>query len=74
MGRLGKRSIKERLFYFFCAVDDPMFSGAIDNINHTDHGIRCRVDWSKTARGGRQYDLIDTSLDTKCSSAYGLCG
>lgn len=59
---------------FFCAVDDPMFSGAIDNINHTDHGIRCRVDWSKTARGGRQYDLIDASLDTKCSSAYGLCG
>ncbi|MEB4632206.1 phosphoadenosine phosphosulfate reductase domain-containing protein [Burkholderia contaminans] len=32
------------------------------------------VEWSKTSRGGRQYDLLaDTEPATACSSAYGLC-
>lgn len=38
------------------------------------HGIRELVEWSKTTRGGRHYDLIAMSEDTTaCSSAYGLC-
>lgn len=36
--------------------------------------IRQAVEWSKTARGGIQYDLLSTSSDsTACASAYGLC-
>lgn len=33
------------------------------------------VEWSKTTRGGKQYDLLGDLSDSKaCASAYGLCG
>lgn len=33
-----------------------------------------RVEWSKTTRGGRQYDLLaDIDEPTACASSYGLC-
>lgn len=36
--------------------------------------IESAVEWSKTTRGGRQYDLITSSEEVQtCSSAYGLC-
>lgn len=35
--------------------------------------IRQAVEWSKTARGGIQYDLLITTDASACSSAYGLC-
>jgi 3'-phosphoadenosine 5'-phosphosulfate sulfotransferase (PAPS reductase)/FAD synthetase len=36
--------------------------------------IEKAVEWSKTSRGGKQYDLFKTSEDTPmCSSLYGLC-
>ncbi|MCW5319653.1 phosphoadenosine phosphosulfate reductase [Verminephrobacter aporrectodeae subsp. tuberculatae] len=40
----------------------------------TVSGIRNRVEWSKTTRGGRQFDLLQV-LDepNTCSSIYGLC-
>ncbi|MDO1266364.1 hypothetical protein Q1126_10880 [Salmonella enterica subsp. enterica serovar Thompson] len=32
------------------------------------------VEWAKTGRGGKVYDLVKASLDTAvCSSRYGLC-
>lgn len=32
------------------------------------------VEWAKTGRGGKVYDLVKASLDTVvCSSRYGLC-
>lgn len=31
------------------------------------------VEWSKTTRGGRQYDLLAVDEPLACSSAYGLC-
>lgn len=38
------------------------------------HGIRELVEWSKTTRGGKHYDLIQMTEDTTaCSSIYGLC-
>jgi 3'-phosphoadenosine 5'-phosphosulfate sulfotransferase (PAPS reductase)/FAD synthetase/ribosomal protein L35 len=38
------------------------------------HGIRELVEWSKTTRGGKHYDLIPLTEDTtSCSSIYGLC-
>jgi 3'-phosphoadenosine 5'-phosphosulfate sulfotransferase (PAPS reductase)/FAD synthetase len=35
--------------------------------------IRQAVEWSKTARGGIQYDLMIATDEKACSSAYGLC-
>ncbi|SEI41738.1 phosphoadenosine phosphosulfate reductase domain-containing protein [Paraburkholderia diazotrophica] len=36
--------------------------------------IRARVEWAKTTRGGRQYDLLaDVTDSTGCASSYGLC-
>lgn len=49
---------------------------SVEEINHTTHGIRAYVDWSRTARGGKQIDLIAmTEVDDipLCSSLYGLC-
>ncbi|MBB5447106.1 MULTISPECIES: phosphoadenosine phosphosulfate reductase family protein [unclassified Paraburkholderia] len=41
---------------------------------YADLNIRARVEWAKTTRGGRQYDLLaDVEPATACSSAYGLC-
>lgn len=39
------------------------------------NGIEARVEWSKTTRGGRMYDLIKLAEmeNTSCSSQYGLC-
>lgn len=31
------------------------------------------VEWSKTTRGGRQYDLLAVDEPVVCSSSYGLC-
>lgn len=37
-------------------------------------GIYQRVEWAKTSRGGRQYDMFRIETDaTGCSSSYGLC-
>jgi len=36
--------------------------------------IRSAVQWSRTTRGGKQYDLLaDNDTPTVCASAYGLC-
>lgn len=39
-----------------------------------DLNIRARVEWAKTTRGGKQYDLLSENEEPKaCASAYGLC-
>lgn len=35
--------------------------------------IRQAVEWSKTSRGGIQYDLMIATDSAECSSSYGLC-
>lgn len=38
------------------------------------HGIEDIVEWSKTTRGGKQYDLLKVTDELPaCSSMYGLC-
>lgn len=37
------------------------------------HGIRDRVDWARTSRGGRNFDLFADLPSETCSSRYGLC-
>lgn len=36
-------------------------------------GIVNMVSWSKTTRGGKQFDLLADEEPTACSSSYGLC-
>lgn len=35
--------------------------------------IRSVVEWAKTSRGGKQYDLVRLQDSPACSSSYGLC-
>ncbi|SHE67229.1 Phosphoadenosine phosphosulfate reductase family protein [Kaistia soli DSM 19436] len=42
---------------FFAAVDDPLFTPGVI-VTTAGFGIRSFVEWSKTSRGGRQYDLM----------------
>ncbi|MBL8469674.1 phosphoadenosine phosphosulfate reductase family protein [Methyloversatilis discipulorum] len=40
-----------------------------------DLNIYARVEWAKTSRGGKQYDLLADLIEpTACASSYGLCG
>lgn len=52
---------------FFCAPSD-------DNEWSATQTIRVKVEWSKTKRGGKQYDVFRSQDDGPvCSSIYGLC-
>lgn len=51
---------------FFPAPDD----GRGDLMGRNIHEV---VDWSRTTRGGRQYDLLGEPEPAGCSSSYGLC-
>ncbi|HBP5007617.1 TPA: phosphoadenosine phosphosulfate reductase family protein [Pseudomonas aeruginosa] len=59
---------------FFPARD--LGAGNASAIYPAKHGIRGRVEWSMTSRGGRQYDItrvMPAEPATACSSVYGLC-
>lgn len=61
---------KKRSATFFPAVTDPT---DVDRPG-TYAGIRTVVEWSKTARGGRQYGMFfDDQPGGGCSSDLGLC-
>jgi 3'-phosphoadenosine 5'-phosphosulfate sulfotransferase (PAPS reductase)/FAD synthetase len=38
-----------------------------------DLNVWARIEWAKTTRGGKQYDLLGNDEPTACASAYGLC-
>lgn len=57
---------------FFPSNVDPLAS-CDDEISHTTHGIDRAVAWSKTSRGGTQYDIFSQGEPPMCSSKYGLC-
>lgn len=45
-----------------------------DDVSLEKHGVRNQVAWSRTTRGGKQYDLIKMSEEgSGCQSVYGLC-
>lgn len=62
-----------------CAVsswrqDASFFPSPADNRGELmGRGIDDVVVWSRTSRGGRQFDLIDALPAAECSSSYGLC-
>lgn len=52
---------------------DPSVASALD-IDMDKHGIYSVVEWARTSRGGKQFDLMAISEDGEsCSSEYGLC-
>ena len=49
------------------------FAAGKDSVNYIAN-VRQVVEWSATARGGRQFDLLAMADDpNECASAYGLC-
>lgn len=74
--RLVSLASKRGATTFFPAVNDPTVSSD-DQISAATHGIDRMVDWANTARGGRQFDMVDliarSDSQNSCSSAYGLC-
>lgn len=53
----------------------PGWPKELELIDITQHGIRGRVEYAKTSRGGRQSDWVTETADAGvCRSAYGLCG
>jgi 3'-phosphoadenosine 5'-phosphosulfate sulfotransferase (PAPS reductase)/FAD synthetase len=58
---------------FFSVHDDPLFADvAGDQIDRKKHGIRSRVEYAKTSRGGLQRQLFDPAMATACD-AHGAC-
>lgn len=63
---------------FFDITSDPVAAETFDGVAHgaeKRHGIRNAVEWSKTSRGGRQYDMkldADEAFGTACNT-WGAC-
>ncbi len=71
--RLVCEASKRDMSTFFAADKRP---GGSDDIEFAlaTHGIAQVIEWSKTGRGGRQYDFLKMDNDGPlCSSIYGLC-
>lgn len=66
----------ERLVSVVCRPRSPVsfFHLGTQGHNGQPSTINAVVEWSKTTRGGRQYDLLaDAEPVTACASSYGLC-
>ncbi|EBI4610164.1 phosphoadenosine phosphosulfate reductase [Salmonella enterica] len=69
---LGKEVILQGLTPEVQHIDWSGFYGPRGGLNSP--GVDEVVEWAKTGRGGKVYDLVKASLDTAvCSSRYGLC-
>lgn len=75
--RITQRASKRGAATFFAGSNAKHPKGSIANMSAVEvmeiASIRQAVEWSKTARGGIQYDLMIATDATACSSAYGLC-
>lgn len=72
--RVVSEASKRGCSTFFEADTIPGNSREMAEIRHDTHGIWQAVEWSKTSRGGRQFDLLGGLKDgAMCSSIYGLC-
>ncbi|NAS97832.1 phosphoadenosine phosphosulfate reductase [Pseudomonas syringae pv. actinidifoliorum] len=75
--RITQQASKRGAATFFAGSNAKHPRGSIANMSAVEvmevASIRQAVEWSKTARGGIQYDLMIATDATACSSAYGLC-
>ncbi|VVD29183.1 phosphoadenosine phosphosulfate reductase domain-containing protein [Paraburkholderia dioscoreae] len=66
----------ERIVSSVCRQNSPVSFFHLGTQGHSGKAstVSDVVEWSKTTRGGRQYDLLaDATPATACASAYGLC-
>lgn len=57
---------------FFHKIDES--GKSIDSAIFARNTVWKTVEWSRTSRGGRQFDMLADLIDpTACASAYGLC-
>lgn len=68
---------KKGVSTFFNVSDDPVIAPEFGNTEWdlARFGVRSKVEWSKTSRGGRQYDMAldaQEAFGTACN-AYGAC-
>jgi len=66
----------ERLVSAVCRPNSPVSFFHMGAKEHDGRAstIHAVVEWSRTTRGGKQYDLLGDLVEpTACSSAYGLC-
>jgi 3'-phosphoadenosine 5'-phosphosulfate sulfotransferase (PAPS reductase)/FAD synthetase len=75
--RIVQQASKRGAATFFAGSNAKHPKGSIADMTAIEvmkiASIRQAVEWSKTARGGIQYDLMIATDATACSSAYGLC-
>ena len=65
----------EKLVSSVCRQHSPVSFFHMGTQEHTGQAstIYNVIQWAKTTRGGRQYDLLAEDDPIACSSAYGLC-
>ena len=75
--RMVQLASKRRAATFFAGSKAKHLRGSIADMTALEvmeiASIRQAVEWSKTARGGIQYDLMIATDAKACTSAYGLC-
>lgn len=69
--RLVSQASKRGIPTFFPAIEIKDIQNKMAGAKQ--HNIWSVVEWSKTTRGGKQYDLLASIENTGCSSSYGLC-
>lgn len=64
---------KRGITTFFSTTDDPMIDD--ESVNDVRaHGIRAKVQWSRTTHGGKQYDLmLARAQDATSCDQWGAC-
>ena len=71
--RAVAQASKRRMATFFAAVQSDSQADKKE-ITLENFGVKTVVEWSKTSRGGVQYDFLRVDSDGPvCSSVYGLC-
>ena len=78
LGDSSKLGVNARLIHRSYVVDVEAYKGTCmlgPRGNVIGGSIYDAVEWSRTGRGGKTYDLVTKAIDVEvCSSKYGLCG
>jgi 3'-phosphoadenosine 5'-phosphosulfate sulfotransferase (PAPS reductase)/FAD synthetase len=75
---VGEASKRDMATFFATAqLAGPQQTSENSDISLSTHGVWQAIEWAKTSRGGRQYDIFRSEGEqegvTLCTSIYGLC-
>lgn len=75
---VGEASKRDMATFFATAqLAGPQQTSDSSLISLADHGVWQAIEWAKTGRGGRQYDIFrvdgEQEVGPLCTSIYGLC-